>query len=208
MDTEIVFSDTRRRVLQYFETQIHRTGLGAFTVDQMSRELKISKRTIYQEFPNKAAIVSAFVDTVKGRLDEHFHAIDALDLRPAQRLILAFKGVLDILTPFLNQTISDLKQLYPDIWHGLVQFRMEKFNHLFNLLHQAQGDGDLNPNLNLDRLAYLLPRVMDELFQPEIVFHPDHASRDMVKEVFLILFQGIFAGKIRDSFLQLFNENE
>ncbi|MCF7801438.1 MAG: TetR/AcrR family transcriptional regulator [Candidatus Marinimicrobia bacterium] len=208
MDTTIVFSDTRLRVLQYFEAHILRTGLGTFTVDQMSRELKISKRTIYQEFPNKAAIVSAFVDTVKGRLDRHFLEINGLNLRPAQRLILTFKGVLNILSPFLNQTISDLKQLYPDIWEGLVQFRMEKFTHLFNLLQQAQGDGDLNPNLNLDRLAYLLPRVMDELFQPEVVFHPDHASRDMVKEVFLILFQGIFAGEMRDSFLQLLNENE
>ena len=187
---------------------ITRFGLNAFTVDRMAKDLKISKRTIYQTYPTKSDIIRAFTEQVKLRINDHFQKISQLDIQPSEKLILTIRGVLDILSPFLNQSISDLKVQYPDIWQALTEYRLEKFNHLFNLLRQAQSQGDLNPNLNLDRLAFLLPLIMDELFQPEIVFHPSHASRDMVEEVFLILFQGIFTGKVRDTLPQLLHEVE
>lgn len=208
MGTTIVSGEIKQRILDYFEIQAQRYGLSAFTVDRMAKELKISKRTIYQYFPTKDSIVKAAVESLKDRLDEHFSAVSKLDLPASQMLMRTLKGVLDILTPFLNQSISDLKHLYPEIWRSLIEFRRHKFDHIFSLLRQAQEVGDINPNLNLNRLAFLLPQILDELFQPEIVFHPAHASRDMMEEVFLILFQGIFAGTARDSLPQLLNRDE
>ncbi|HCW75740.1 MAG TPA: hypothetical protein DHU63_04290 [Candidatus Marinimicrobia bacterium] len=206
MGTTIVSDEIRQRILTYFENQAQRHGLSAFTVDRMAKDLKISKRTIYQHFPTKDAIITTFMDSVKHRIDEHFGAMEKLDLPASMIMIKSLKGILDILTPFLNQGISDLKTLYPEIWQSLVAFRKGKFDQIFKLLRQAQTDGEINPNLNMNRLAYLLPQILDELFQPEVVFHPSHASRDMMEEVFLILFQGIFTGATRDSFPQLLKQ--
>ena len=206
MGTEIVSMNVDQRILDYFEDHVMRFGLNSFTVDRMAKELKMSKRTVYRRFPNKPSIVNAAVERLKYRLDQHFLAMAKKEGRPAQLLMLTINGVLDTLTPFINQSIADLKQSYPEIWHSLEIYRFEKFNHLFQLMRQAQKDGDINPNLNLDRLATLLPLIMDHLFQPEVVFHPAHASRDMVNEVFMILFQGIFTGEMRDSLPQLLNK--
>ncbi len=206
MNTKIVSNDIEHRVLEYFLSFLTRFGLSAFTVDRMAKELKMSKRTIYQHYPAKEAIINAFIGQVEARLDLHFEKMKALKVRPAKRFILTIRGVLDVLTPFLNQSIADLKFLYPEIWHSLTEYRLTKFGYLFSLLRQAQADGDLNPNLNLDRLAFLLPLILDELFQPEIVFHPSYAARDMMEEIFLILFQGIFTGEMRETLLQLLHK--
>lgn len=207
MGTIIVSGEIKQRILNYFENQAQRYGLSAFTVDRMAKELKISKRTIYQHFPTKESIINASLDAVKQRVNEHFLAMEKLDLPASEMMIKAFKGIIDILAPFLNQSISDLKTLYPEIWQSLEAFREAKFQQIFKWLLQAQAMGEINPNLNMKRLAYLLPQIFNELFQPEIVFHPSHASRDMMEEVFLILFQGIFAGSARETFPQLLKQD-
>src|SRR6202000_3077072 len=78
----------RQRILDTAAELFYRDGINATGVERLAAESSVSKRTLYQHFPSKTAIVEEYLRSVEQRANRL--AADAGDLTPRQRLLAVF----------------------------------------------------------------------------------------------------------------------
>ncbi len=91
----------RERILQAATTLFYAHGINVTGVEQLATVAQVSKRTLYQHFASKEAIVEAYLH----HLAQEGHvptiaALDRADLSPRERLLALF----DALAPETDQT--------------------------------------------------------------------------------------------------------
>jgi AcrR family transcriptional regulator len=82
----------RQRILDAATLLFYREGINATGVERLANESSVSKRTLYQHFPSKAAVVEAYLRSVEPRVAGPLHrAADAAGQAPRERLLALFE---------------------------------------------------------------------------------------------------------------------
>ncbi len=80
----------RQRILDAAGELFYREGINATGVERLAAESSVSKRTLYQHFPSKTAVVEEYLRGMAQRVTETM--AESGDLTPRQRLLAAFDG--------------------------------------------------------------------------------------------------------------------
>jgi AcrR family transcriptional regulator len=81
----------RQRILDAAAELFYRDGINATGVERLAAESSVSKRTLYQHFPSKTAVVEEYLRSMDRRVaDTVMHSDDTQS--PRQRLLTAFDG--------------------------------------------------------------------------------------------------------------------
>ncbi|WP_293003158.1 TetR/AcrR family transcriptional regulator [Mycobacterium sp.] len=81
----------RQRILDTAAALFYRDGINATGVERLAAESSVSKRTLYQHFPSKTAVVEEYLRGMERHVvDTVIHSRD--DLPPRQRMLAAFDG--------------------------------------------------------------------------------------------------------------------
>jgi AcrR family transcriptional regulator len=81
----------RQRILDTAAQLFYLEGINATGVERLAAQASVSKRTLYQHFPSKAAVVEEYLRSMEQHVaDTVIHPID--DLSPRQRMLAAFDG--------------------------------------------------------------------------------------------------------------------
>src|ERR1700743_2707837 len=81
----------RQRILDTAAELFYRDGINATGVERLARESSVSKRTLYQHFPSKTAVVEEYLRGMGQRVaDTVIHADD--EQTPRRRMLAAFDG--------------------------------------------------------------------------------------------------------------------
>ncbi len=81
----------RQRILDTAAELFYREGINATGVEKLAAESSVSKRTLYQHFPSKTAVVEEYLRSMGQRVAEtviHSHQ----DQTPRARMLAAFDG--------------------------------------------------------------------------------------------------------------------
>ncbi|WIM88053.1 TetR/AcrR family transcriptional regulator [Candidatus Mycobacterium wuenschmannii] len=81
----------RQRILEAAAELFYRDGINATGVEKLAAASSVSKRTLYQHFPSKTAVVEEYLRGMERRVDEsviHSHEGQA----PRERMLAAFDG--------------------------------------------------------------------------------------------------------------------
>lgn len=78
----------RQRILDAAAELFYRDGINATGVERLAAESSVSKRTLYQHFPSKEAVVEEYLRSIEQRVA---HAIGNADQTPRGRLLAVFQ---------------------------------------------------------------------------------------------------------------------
>src|ERR1035441_5738045 len=78
----------RQRILDAAAELFYREGINATGVERLAAELSVSKRTLYQHFPSKTAVVEEYLRSIE-QLAAHV-GVHSDDQTPRQRLLAFF----------------------------------------------------------------------------------------------------------------------
>ena len=131
------------RILETADRLFYRQGIRAIGVDTVADEIGISKRTLYNHYPSKDALVAAYLSrrlvepeiTDRPPLEQILVAFDRLERSVAGR---RFRGC-----PFVN-AVAELGQEVRDIGRLAVAFKERRrlwFRDLLSRLGIADADG-------------------------------------------------------------------
>ncbi len=82
----------RQRILDAATELFYREGINATGVERLATESSVSKRTLYQHFPSKSAVVEAYLRGVEQRVATPLQpAADAAGHTPRERLLALFE---------------------------------------------------------------------------------------------------------------------
>jgi AcrR family transcriptional regulator len=80
----------RQRILNAAAELFYREGINATGVERLAAESSVSKRTLYQHFPSKTAVVEEYLRSIEDRVPSPL--ADASDHTPRERLLTVFQG--------------------------------------------------------------------------------------------------------------------
>jgi AcrR family transcriptional regulator len=83
----------RQRILDAAAELFYREGINATGVERLAAESSVSKRTLYQHFPSKTAVVEEYLRSIEQRVaDSALPGPDDTDQTPRERLLAVFQA--------------------------------------------------------------------------------------------------------------------
>ena len=182
--------ELREKVLQGTMQAFNQKGL-KFTMDDIARILGISKKTIYQAFPDKEALFLGMVDYLFDRIQESEREVledESLSTLDKIRRILGVmpEGYREI--DFRQLYI--LKDKYPEIYRQ-VENRLETgWETTIALLEQGMEEGVIR-RIDIPILKMMLEASLEQFFQRDVLLRNKISYTEALDEVVNILVDGI-----------------
>ena len=140
--------EMKERIQLKAEELFKRYGIRSVTMDEISYQLGISKKTLYQSFTDKEEIVTAVFDRMMDDNKSRCIADKDNSDNAIHEVFLAFDNVLQMFTEMNPAILFDLQKYHPNVY---VKFNSYKYEFLYNVIKE-----------NLER------GVKEELYRPEI----------------------------------------
>jgi AcrR family transcriptional regulator len=176
--------DTKEEIISRSEQLFMRVGVKSVTMDDISRELGMSKKTLYQHFENKDSLIEAVVNTHCEReqiLTDKLTA-DAQDaLEEVLKIGAYFATTIEDVSP---STLFDLQKYYFKSWETLMKKQDE---HIINSIMKniakgvAEGNyrADVNPAIIARIYAKATYMIVEELGNPKSKF----SRKELIREL-------------------------
>ena len=183
--------DTREQIIQESSKLLNRIGPSSMTMDMVAHSCGISKRTLYEKFPDKKSLIMECLRRDHERQDaEMRHIFDT-----AENCFDALFQVFTRARSYLQQTpaafIDDIKRLYPELHAKHREKEKEFVIGLSQVLAKAQGEGHVMPNINTDIAAFLFLSTMRNLNENDRLADYGFSRVQVFEGAFLNFLRGI-----------------
>lgn len=180
----------RAKILAEALCEINRHGAN-FHMDDLARNLRISKRTLYEHFSSKQEIVEQAIIDFTDKIYAHHQRIVGDSTMSCEAKLMAYFDVPDENWQVLSvRKVSELLAKMPDVWERL-QSRYEKdWQLLEQLLDEAQQTGEFKP---FDKFLFLriLHSAADGIIDYFDDVNHDSTFSDYMKRCINVLLYGI-----------------
>ncbi len=162
-----------------------------FTMDEVAKQLGISKRTLYQIVPNKEALVSAVVDT----------AFDAI--KKAEKQVLADTQLTDLeklrklllILPTNLQTVDytkvyQLKAFYPAIYEEMAYRLATDWGPTIQLMERCM-DAQTIKRVDTKLFKAIVTGTLQNVLTSKMLETTEKTYQAILDELIAILFEGI-----------------
>ncbi len=160
--------EVKERILEKAQELYLKLGFRRVTMDDIATELGMSKKTIYQHFADKNALVeecsSYFLNKEKCREQEV--AEQAND--PIEEIIMSTKMMREMLGTINPVAFHDLQKYYPKAWAQYLQHKSHFLEVVKNNLLKGIEKGLYRADLDIEILSRLRIESVDMAFNPDI----------------------------------------
>lgn len=173
-----------------------RSGIRAITMDDISKEVGVSKRTIYENFHDKDDLLRKCLNF----LDDAYHKESELINQHADNTIQLVFGYLKLGIKTLNQVnplfIEDLKRYHIKVWKEVYKINTEKQRlQVLTILKKGINQGLFRKEIDVEIVTILLVNQL-RMMHDKTVFPRDQFSQRVVFEnVMISFFRGIATQK-------------
>src|SRR5450432_2960889 len=144
--------ENKERILAKATDLFMRYGIRSITMDEIAAQLGISKKTIYQFFTDKDAMVEAVVKEEVKRNEEGCLFFSSASENAVHEIFLAMDNIQEMLKAMNPQLIHDMEKHHPSAYKLLKQY---KYQFLYTMIKEniERGSreelyrGDLNIDL-------------------------------------------------------------
>ena len=187
-----------------------RYGTRSVTMDDIARELGVSKKTLYQEFTDKDDLINRVIDydmeQSKGFLEE----VRQSDSNAVQELFIVNRRMHSVRTLYSPTFYFDLKRNNPEIYNRWIQDkRSNMYTVITTNLRKGKQEGIYRAEIDEHIIGRLHIARLEMLEANEIIEEQERLSKDFIQEVFIYHLHGIcneqglkLIARERDSFNQ------
>ncbi len=203
--------ENRERILAKAEELFMRYGIRSITMDDIARELAISKKTIYQYFQDKDALVEKVADRHFQQDEQQICKISEHTENAIDEVILMSQHLKNRLKGVNPSVFFDLQRYHPKTW-ALWQAHKRNFiiAQVRKNLEQGISEGLYRQDLNVEALAILRVTEVEMAFDIQL-FPPNKFDLVSLQMTFLEHFiRGIVTPKgleVLESTLQKYEKS-
>ncbi len=179
-------------------------GIKSVSMEDVCKELKISKKTLYQYVDNKTDLLIKAIDyqfnndeqKIIRAINGKHNAIDTL--------IEVSKQINEELKEFKpNIIMFDLKKYYPEILEYLIDKKRKHFyDYIKGNLEQGIKEGLYRQDLNVDLITKLYIRKMEDMHDPDGFMNGDVSF----EKIFEVMFDNHIRGIANDEGIKYYEE--
>lgn len=180
----------KERIIQETIRQIQQKGF-TFTISDLAKQLAVSKRTVYEHFSSKDALIEEVIHGFIYQFREKEKQIaenTELDLEEKIKQLLIYMPkdfeLMDV------RLLSDLKRYHYNQWVKLDQFFKEEWLVLIQLMEKGIEDGILK-EINLPLFIELYVGAINQVYDPKFLNKHQLSMGEMFQSMVEILLYGI-----------------
>lgn len=172
-------------------------GLRAITTNEIARRARVSKKTLYQLFPSKDALVEAvvvsFMEENLGRWDGILEREDsAMD-----RILASLEFVSQFMPQIQSQLIDQVETVAPQLWETIDAIRLQRLQKLKTLMEEAQAEGFLRADVDPDHWILLFTGTIRSVVTPRVLLRTGIPLMGLLQSIKSIYYDGLLTEKGR-----------
>lgn len=198
---------TRERILEIARKKFFTDGFMKTSIDEISREYHISKKTIYKYFKSKDDLLNQVVKDFTSQITNSIIDIMQSNKNSINKLIDVLYLVQNNMKQLSLKYLDDIQKHKPKLWNYIEKFRRENLEKIvYQTIEAGKKEGlfeDVNPEI-VFRVFYGAVR---NVLVPEFLIANPISSEEAVKKTFEILLNGILTNEGRKLFRRQRKEN-
>jgi len=166
-------------------------GPTSMTMDDVARACGISKRTLYEIFPDKRTLI--------GECIHHEHKVKDAELKEIfntssncfEAMFRVYQRARKMYKSTSVTFYNDIKRLYPDIFEKHVENEKNVITGIATVLRQAQDEGLVIKRINPEIAAFLFSQSMRALHENANGAKYGFKEEDLFDHVFVSFLRGV-----------------
>ncbi|MDR2585811.1 MAG: TetR/AcrR family transcriptional regulator [Prevotellaceae bacterium] len=149
--------DAREHILETAISLFYSRGCKAVTMDEIASEAGISKRTLYEHFSDKEALLEAGIQWWNKKAQDAMEVITKEAENTLDILLRVHHFQSEQMVKMSIDLISDIKKYYPQVFKNSVLASREQHRHRTKaFLLRGQAEGIFRADINIDLINDLL----------------------------------------------------
>ena len=182
--------DIKERIITECNRMLMSVGVTSMTMDNVAHACGISKRTLYEVFPDKRTLI---IECIRQQHEAKNAEVKEI-FEHADNCFVAMFQVYERAKVMYENTsvafVNDVKRLYPDIFEQHINNERYTVNGLAGVLRQAQDEGLVIKRINPEIAAYLFVMSMRELHNSSNAAKYGFKLSDLFEQVFISFLRG------------------
>lgn len=171
-------------------------GIKRVKMDTIAQKLNISKRTIYDNFINKDALIRATIDLAQKEQNNINNKIIHNSENIIEAVLSLLKNGSDLLAGINPQYYTDLKRLYPDIWkENIEQSKEHSFKLILELLKRGKEEGIYRQEINEEIITLILTGQLYMLFEQKLFPAGKFSIVEVYENIIINMTRGVATNK-------------
>ena len=196
--------DQRKHIIKTAGEMFFRLGIRSVSVDDICRELGMSKKTFYVYFESKDALIEqmlqANLDYIAAKMEE---LVALKDFRQLVKVFIKRQEAEKNDVRRVPQLVYDLKKYYP---RQFADFQIKCFetqkNYIMQYLEQGVAQGLVRANLNIELTAVLFAKIHSDAIRDfEVIEAHNHNMHQLAHTAMDVFVRGVLS----EEGLKLFN---
>ena len=176
--------ELRERILTGADELFCKFGVKRITMDDVAKQLGMSKKTIYLHFKDKNELVYVLIQNMLEAQMKVMDAQSAIAANAVQEVFFVVTHLQDMLSKMNPMIFYDLQKYHPEVWTLFKNFRYSYMKEcLMKNLNWGVKEGLFRDNLNFEIIATMRIEQCDMVFN-QIVFPPGkYMISDVLTEI-------------------------
>jgi TetR/AcrR family transcriptional regulator, cholesterol catabolism regulator len=186
-----------QEIIQKISEIYFRYGIKSVTMDDLARELGVSKKTLYLHFRDKEDVVDKVINyLISAQKCGINDALNQPDTNAIDKLMLMTHFFAEHLKNSNASLMYDLQKYYPRVWDEIVVFKREAvYNHIIDNINDGVKEKLYRDDLNYEIIARIYVSRMEmyqtDLWQPLEKYH----LAEIFQTLFIYHIRGIASEK-------------
>ena len=183
--------DTRERIINECSQMLMSVGPTSMTMDDVARACGISKRTLYEIFPDKRTLIGECMHRQHEAKNTQLKEIFNTSSNCFEAMFRVYQRARKMYETTSMAFINDIKRLYPDIFEKHMENEKTVIAGIASVLRQAQDEGLVIKRINPEIAAYLFSQSMRVLHENPNGTKYGFKEEDMFDHVFISFLRGV-----------------
>lgn len=185
----------KERILESVSKLVNQYGVKRFTVDDIARDLGISKKTIYKYFKGKDDIISELIrSSLEDNINSTLEAVEKEDTiigRLNAALLSHHKYPLPL------DVLEGIQKYYPSDWERIEEQLRFKLKLVRDIIRQGIDSGRIRKDINIEVLCLMLEKSTSAILEYKFLVDNDLNVNNALREIEKILIYGIAENEYR-----------
>ena len=190
------------RILSEAESLFMQYGIRSVTMDDISRSLSISKKTIYQHFKDKDEIVLRVAERVFEKENEMMNQLHEQGENVIHKIVLISKHIREHVAAANPAAMYDLKKFYKEAWDVFLSFQQGSVQFIEDTIVKGMEEGYFRSDINARILAVFRVETISLSFDQQLFSRERFDPLEVQTQLFNQFISGILTEKGRALYRQ------
>lgn len=169
-----------------------RYGIKSISMDDICKDLGISKKTLYQHVGNKNELVKMVLFSTMEAQKAKVSDLKSKAKDPIEELLLFAKSVIEMLVQMSPTTMYDLRKYYRELWAEIdAERRQMIYEDISANLVEGKGQKIYREDIDIDLIASLYVRMSTFMFDQKAIDAPRSRKIELYYEFVKYHIRGI-----------------